>query len=86
MAARSRRSAWRRAPDLPASVIPFILRGISLVGIDSVMAPYEARIAAWDRVGDLFSAAAYESLVTEAGLGDVPDHAAAILKRYQPGG
>jgi len=44
------------------------------------MAPYEARIAAWDRVGDLFSAAAYESLVTEAGLGDVPDHAAAILK------
>jgi acrylyl-CoA reductase (NADPH) len=68
------------SPDLPASVIPFILRGISLVGIDSVMAPYEARIAAWDRVGDLFSAAAYESLVTEAGLGDVPDHAAAILK------
>ena len=40
--------------DLPASVIPFLLRGVSLLGIDSVMCPKVERIAAWDRLaGDL---------------------------------
>ncbi len=38
--------------DLPASVAPFILRGVSLLGIDSVMAPKAVRIEAWRRVGD----------------------------------
>jgi acrylyl-CoA reductase (NADPH) len=36
--------------DLPASVAPFILRGVSLLGIDSVMAPLSARNAAWKRL------------------------------------
>ena len=36
--------------DLPATVMPFILRGVSLLGIDSVMASRERRIAAWDRL------------------------------------
>jgi len=63
-----------------ASVIPFILRGISLLGIDSVMAPFEARQAAWDRLTDLFAPAVYESLVSEAGLADLPALAARILK------
>jgi len=67
-------------PAFPGSVIPFILRATSIVGIDSVMAPFEARQAAWDRVRDLFSAAAYDGFVTEARLGDVPGHAAAMLK------
>ncbi|MBN9423441.1 MAG: alcohol dehydrogenase [Candidatus Accumulibacter sp. 66-26] len=40
--------------DLPASVAPFILRGVTLAGIDSVMAPLPARLAAWQRlVSDL---------------------------------
>lgn len=36
--------------DLPASVLPFILRGVTLAGIDSVMAPLEARLQAWQRL------------------------------------
>jgi acrylyl-CoA reductase (NADPH) len=36
--------------DFPASVAPFILRGVNLVGIDSVMAPLGLRRAAWDRL------------------------------------
>ena len=36
--------------DFPASVAPFILRGIRLIGIDSVMAPHAARVAAWQRL------------------------------------
>jgi len=36
--------------DLPGSVAPFILRGVRLIGIDSVMAPAARRVAAWDRL------------------------------------
>ena len=36
--------------DLPGSVAPFILRGVSLIGIDSVMAPTAIRLGAWDRL------------------------------------
>lgn len=67
-------------PTWEASVIPFILRGVSLLGIDSVMVPFEARQAAWDRLTDLFAPAVYEPLVTEARLEDVPGLAARILK------
>lgn len=63
-----------------ASVIPFILRGISLLGIDSVTVPFEGRQAAWDRLTDLFAPAVYEPLVSEARLEDVPALAARILK------
>lgn len=63
-----------------ASVIPFILRAVSLIGIDSVMTPYEARLAAWDRLTDLYAPAVYEPLVTEARLGEVPALAARMLK------
>ena len=36
--------------DLPATVMPFILRGVTLAGIDSVMAPLAARLQAWERL------------------------------------
>ena len=36
--------------DLPASVAPFILRGVTLAGVDSVMAPKAARVEAWARL------------------------------------
>ena len=68
------------SPKWEASIIPFILRGVSLLGIDSVMAPYETRAAAWDRLGDIFSSAAYGGLVTEARLEDVPALAQKMLK------
>ncbi len=63
-----------------ASVIPFILRGVALLGIDSVMTPYEARLAAWDRLTDLYAPAIYAPLVTEARLDEVPDIAGRMLK------
>ena len=37
--------------DLPTTVAPFILRGVSLLGIDSVMAPKDVRLEAWRRIG-----------------------------------
>jgi acrylyl-CoA reductase (NADPH) len=54
------------------SVLPFILRGVALYGIDSVMQPYEARVAAWDQLSTLFAPAAYAPWVSEAKLGDLP--------------
>lgn len=54
-----------------ASVIPFILRGVTLAGIDSVMQPFDARMAAWERLATLFSFSAYERMVREAGLEDL---------------
>lgn len=66
--------------DLPGSVIPFILRGVSLIGIDSVMQPYEHRVAAWDRLSTLFVPSAYEPLVTETVLDDLPALSQSMLK------
>lgn len=63
-----------------ASVIPFILRAVALIGIDSVMTPFEARMAAWDRLTDLYAPAVYEPLVTEASLDGVPALAARMLR------
>ena len=63
-----------------ASVIPFILRNISLLGVDTVMQPYEARMAAWDRLTTLFPEACYEPFVRENKLEDLPAAAATILK------
>jgi len=62
-----------------ASVIPFILRGVTLFGIDSVMQPYEARMGAWERLSALFVRAAYGAMVTEIGLEDLPVMAERIL-------
>lgn len=63
-----------------ASVIPFLLRNISLLGIDTVMQPVGARLAAWDRLTTLFNPDAYESMVEERQLEELPDVAARILK------
>jgi acrylyl-CoA reductase (NADPH) len=57
--------------DFPASVAPFILRGVSLLGIDSVMAPREVRQPAWDRLARDLNAAALDRLSTVIGLSEV---------------
>lgn len=62
------------------SVLPFILRGVTLFGIDSVMQPYEARVAAWDHLATLFVQGAYEPWVEEISLAALPDTAERILK------
>jgi len=63
-----------------ASVIPFILRNISLCGIDTVMQPFEARRSAWDRLTTLFVPAAFEPMLTEARLEDLPELAGQLLE------
>jgi acrylyl-CoA reductase (NADPH) len=65
--------------EYSASVIPFILRGITVFGIDSVMQPYAKRVSAWDRLADLFVPAAYAGLVEDIGLDAVPAAARDIL-------
>jgi acrylyl-CoA reductase (NADPH) len=65
--------------DLPGSVAPFILRGISLYGIDSVMAPLAKRQAAWARLAKDLDLAKLESLTQEIGLGAAVRAGADIL-------
>ena len=56
--------------DFPATVAPFILRGVSLLGIDSVMAPRKPRLAAWERLARDLDAGALDSIAREIGLGE----------------
>jgi len=62
------------------SVIPFILRGVSLYGIDSVMQPFSAREKAWNKLAVNFSKDLYATMVTEVGLEELSDAAQRILK------
>lgn len=64
---------------LDTNVLPFILRGISLVGIDSVMQPYAARVAAWQRIAASFDISAYSNMVRDIGLEELPAAAEEIL-------
>jgi acrylyl-CoA reductase (NADPH) len=54
--------------ELPATVMPFILRGVSLLGVDSVMAPLALRREAWGRLARDLDLAALDRLSTEIGL------------------
>jgi acrylyl-CoA reductase (NADPH) len=65
--------------DFPASVAPFILRGVKLVGIDSVMCPMERRTSAWNALASDFDARKLDALTTTIGLGDVFSIAERIL-------
>ena len=65
--------------DFPASVAPFILRGVSLLGIDSVMAPKARRLPAWERLANQLDPAALDLIATEIGLGDAIASAADLL-------
>lgn len=65
---------------LPATVIPFLLRGVNLLGIDSVMQPREARVRAWERLARDLPMAKLEAMVQPARLEDLPKLGADILK------
>jgi acrylyl-CoA reductase (NADPH) len=65
--------------DLPTTVAPFILRGVSLVGIDSVMCPIALRQEAWRRLETDLDRGKIESMTSEIGLADVIDAAPRIL-------
>jgi acrylyl-CoA reductase (NADPH) len=55
--------------DLPTTVMPFILRGVTLAGIDSVMAPLARRQRAWDRLARDLDPSLLESMIDEVSLG-----------------
>jgi acrylyl-CoA reductase (NADPH) len=65
--------------DLPASVAPFILRGVSLLGIDSVMAPRELRLEAWRRIATELDHAKLAALSTTIGFDGIIDAAHRIM-------
>lgn len=65
--------------DLPGSVAPFILRGVTLAGVDSVMAPMDARRAAWDRLARDLDAAALDRITEVRPLADAPAVAGDVL-------
>ncbi|MDB5659275.1 MAG: acuI [Cypionkella sp.] len=65
--------------NLPASVIPFLLRGVNLLGIDSVLQPYANRQAAWARIATDLPQDKLESMVTMATLADLPRLGVEIL-------
>jgi acrylyl-CoA reductase (NADPH) len=66
--------------SLPATVIPFLLRGVNLLGIDSVMQPYANRVAAWERVAKDMPRDKLEAMTTLKGLGDLPTLGEEILQ------
>ncbi|MXU66582.1 acryloyl-CoA reductase [Oceanomicrobium pacificus] len=65
---------------LPATVIPFLLRGVNLLGIDSVMQPYANRERAWARVAQDLPMDKLEAMVRPATLHDLPQIGADILR------
>ncbi|WP_083099477.1 acryloyl-CoA reductase [Pseudophaeobacter leonis] len=64
---------------LPATVIPFLLRGVNLLGIDSVMQPYDNRVRAWARLATDLPMEKLEAMVQPAVLSDLPQLGADIL-------
>ncbi|HXO91602.1 MAG TPA: MDR family oxidoreductase [Stellaceae bacterium] len=66
--------------DLPATVIPFLLRGVNLLGIDSVMCPREERIEAWQRLARDLPFDRLERMTETVPLSSLPDLAPKILK------
>jgi acrylyl-CoA reductase (NADPH) len=65
---------------LPATVIPFLLRGVNLLGIDSVMKPYDGRLKAWERLAKDLPMDKLEAMIQPANLEELPKLGADILK------
>ena len=66
--------------DLPASVIPFLLRGVRLIGIDSVVCPMPERLEAWARLAKDLPKDRLDAATSVAPLSDLPELAGKILK------
>jgi acrylyl-CoA reductase (NADPH) len=66
--------------DLPGSVAPFILRGVVLAGVDSVMCPQPRRAEAWSRLARDLDLSLLDAMTVRATLADVPALGAAILE------
>ncbi|MGV1100202.1 YhdH/YhfP family quinone oxidoreductase [Thiovibrio sp. JS02] len=68
------------SPDLPLNVYPFILRGISLIGIDSAECAMETRIAVWNKIAGQWRLPGLERFVTEISLPELDRHIELILQ------
>ncbi|MCB1896337.1 MAG: oxidoreductase [Zoogloeaceae bacterium] len=66
--------------DLPASVAPFILRGVTLAGVDSVMCPRPERLVAWERLAADLDIGKLDLITREIGLGAVIETAAQLIQ------
>ena len=65
---------------MPASVIPFLLRGVNLLGIDSVLQPYDNRVRAWARIAKDLPMDKLEAMIQPATLADLPALGNGILR------
>jgi len=68
-----------QGPDFPATVMPFILRGITLAGIDSVMAPLARRQQAWERLATDLDPAKLDAIGEEVPLVRAAEKAAEVI-------
>ena len=65
--------------DLPATVMPFILRGVTLAGIDSVMRPTQDRVEAWERLATILEADVFDDIAKEISLEEAIDTAEQLI-------
>ncbi|ARD21245.1 MDR family oxidoreductase [Shewanella japonica] len=65
--------------DFPSSVMPFILRGVTLAGIDSVMRPLEDRLEAWQRLTEIIEPQMFDDISADIGLDEVISTAEALM-------
>ena len=68
------------SPDLPLNVYPFILRGVSLIGIDSVNCPADARLLVWDKLASEWKPEQLTEMVTETALENLEERVQSILQ------
>jgi acrylyl-CoA reductase (NADPH) len=73
------------SPDLPLTVFPFILRGVTLIGIDSQNCPMPARVKVWQNLAGKWKLPNLEELATETTLEGLNDQIELILKRQHRG-
>ena len=66
--------------DFKSSVFPFILRGVNLLGVDSVECPMETRLNVWKYLASEWKIAGLETIVTEVGLNELGPQIDLILK------
>lgn len=66
--------------DLPGSMAPFILRGVTLAGVDTVNAPMAGRVEAWARLASDLDASLLEGMTSVVGLAEAPARAMQVLK------
>lgn len=71
--------------QLPTTVMPFILRNVRLQGVDSVMAPYDRRLLAWQRLSEILPERFYQQVLTEIPLSQAADTARALLEQQITG-